>query len=340
LPAGVSVQGIDYTITRQGHTYTKSGALALTGRRSTFTAQIDEIPENVGYSIKLGATESGGGTLCTGAAMFDVVAESVTAVSVKLQCPGKRSTSGVVVNGSTNVCAVVESVTAVAASDGNSFALHGVASDPDGSAGALSYSWTTSSGTLASANAFQVTLNCPTGGGIVEVSFEVREADCGDKMSVVAECPAAAKPVVQRFERAAASLTESHISSNSLIADETPDGIFDVTIQGPVTGMALFTADSSGNPALGEQWDTVANGQMLPFASGAIYPSGTNTWFLGVEENGTLLNAEDSTLPPLANRAHQLRLYAQNSGAFLPGQYFGLVVFSGAVVARAPAIAY
>ena len=193
LPAGISVQEVEYTISGPG-AFSKDGKIPLGGTGNTFSAKIDGLPAGKGYTIKLSADE-GGGSECVGSASFDVVANQTTSVSVKLLCPGKKSGGGtgdgmngsVVINGVINFCPVVESATATPAGTGT-YNLIGLGTDRDSSPAPLSYKWTADGGaTLSGTNAANVTLTCPSTGGKVSVIFEVMdgttaEGGCTDKL--------------------------------------------------------------------------------------------------------------------------------------------------------------
>jgi hypothetical protein len=190
LPNNVTVETIDYRITGPG-SYMKSGSIPVGGSGTTFSAKIDGIPVGSGYTMKLDATESNNSTKCMGTAMFDITANSVTAVTVRLLCPGTKTggsngdgTGSVMINGQLDICPVVE--TAIATPSGMTVALSGTASDQDNGPGALTYKWTASAGTLSGSSGNSVTLNCPASGGDVTVTFEVGEADttCSDKITL------------------------------------------------------------------------------------------------------------------------------------------------------------
>lgn len=109
-----------------------------------------------------------------------------------------------------------------------------------------------------------------------------------------------------------------------LTGDGSNDGTIVATVVGPVDGLILVTTDSNGNPAGGQQWDTLSGSDALPnIASG--FTLGSQTWVLGVFENGVLVNDSDARIS-LGAGVHALTLAASSSGFFNAGQHFRLYV--------------
>lgn len=96
--------------------------------------------------------------------------------------------------------------------------------------------------------------------------------------------------------------------------DGNNDGAATLTIDGPVSALALITVDASGAPADGQQWDTVTG--KMPAGWKTSFEEGGSTWQLAVEENGKPMNAKDGTLTPLGPGKHVLMLYGSDSGFF------------------------
>jgi hypothetical protein len=97
--------------------------------------------------------------------------------------------------------------------------------------------------------------------------------------------------------------------------DGTPDGHFTLTLDvsgtKTVTSILLESADSSGNEAGGQYWDTDPN----------YY------WVLGVEQPaGTRLNPTDKSITKTISGKTVFELYASDSGYFNSGQYFKAIV--------------
>jgi hypothetical protein len=99
----------------------------------------------------------------------------------------------VLVNGSINLCAVIDTATAVPLSVavGGAIQLAGAATDRDGAPSALSYHWTATAGAIAEPTAATTafTAGAP---GAVTASLTVSDGDCQDQWSfplTVTEAP-------------------------------------------------------------------------------------------------------------------------------------------------------
>src|SRR5207244_5252844 len=78
---------------------------------NTIKFRIGGLPVAAGYTITLTATSVDGTITCSGSADFAVSAGATTGVNLTLVCVGKTPESGtIVVNGSTQVCANINSV--------------------------------------------------------------------------------------------------------------------------------------------------------------------------------------------------------------------------------------
>ncbi len=101
------------------------------------------------------------------------------------------------------------------------------------------------------------------------------------------------------------------------------DGAFDVEVDGPLDALILIaTAPSSPDFA----WDTIVGD--APFPQGVsvdpVYQLGSDTWVLGVaDQGGPLLNVANGTLPRL-NGHHSLQLFASDVylSVFEPGSSY------------------
>src|SRR5262249_41723106 len=128
------------------HTYT--GDLDVADA-SVLAASIGGIAAGPNYQLTLTATETDGVTPCSGhAGPFTVVSHTSVAVKITLTCKRASTTGTVVINGMTNVCAQIESITANVGTNGV-IALESDATDPDHAPSPITYAWTTDSGSLS-----------------------------------------------------------------------------------------------------------------------------------------------------------------------------------------------
>ena len=184
---GVTLSSVSYTIVGTG--FTKSGSIDV-ANSTQISAVIGGIPAGNGYSISLTATDAANSaTTCTGSASFNINAGATSTAQVRLQCRAPAKTGSVMVNGTLNVCPVIDSLSVAPAEStvGNSVGLSANGSDSDHLPSALSYSWTSSSGTIASAASATTSLKC-TAVGPVTVTLTVSDGDCSDTLTQTVTC--------------------------------------------------------------------------------------------------------------------------------------------------------
>jgi len=184
---GVTLNSVSYTIIGNG--YSKSGTINLAGS-SLLSAVIGGIPAGNGYSISLSASDATNSAItCSGSASFNVTAGATTSTQVKLQCKTPAKTGSVMVNGTLNVCPVIDSLSVAPAETtvGNAVGLTATGSDADKAPSALSYSWTSNSGTIAGAGSANASLTC-TSVGPVTVTLTVSDGDCADTLTQTVTC--------------------------------------------------------------------------------------------------------------------------------------------------------
>src|SRR6188768_2285917 len=181
---GVTLSSVSYTIVGTG--YSRSGTLNV-ANSTQISAVIGGIPAGSGYSISLTASDATNSAItCSGSASFDITAGATTAAQVKLQCRLPGRTGSVMVNGTLNVCPVIDSLSIAPAETtvGNAVSLSATGSDSDKGPNALSYAWTSSGGALAGSNSANASLTC-TSAGSVTVTLIVSDGDCSDTLSQV-----------------------------------------------------------------------------------------------------------------------------------------------------------
>ncbi|MET0794553.1 MAG: lamin tail domain-containing protein [Polyangiaceae bacterium] len=184
---GITLNSVSYTILGAG--FSKSGTINV-ANSTQVSAVIGGIPAANGYTITLSASDAGNsGINCSGSASFNVTAGATTSTQVHLQCKTPPKTGGVLVNGTLNVCPVIDSLSVAPAETtvGHSVDLVAAGSDADHQPSALSYSWTSTGGTLIAANAATASLAC-TAAGPVTVTLTVSDGDCSDTLTQVVTC--------------------------------------------------------------------------------------------------------------------------------------------------------
>jgi len=184
---GVTLNSVSYTIVGPG--FTKSGTINV-ANSTVISTVIGGIPAGNGFSITLNASDAGNsGIVCTGSASFNVTAGATTSTQVKLQCKTPPKTGGVLVNGTVNICPVIDSLSIAPAETtvGNAVGLSASGSDADKLPSALSYAWTATSGTIAGAGSANASLTCTTVGPVT-VTLTVTDGDCTDTLSQTVTC--------------------------------------------------------------------------------------------------------------------------------------------------------
>jgi hypothetical protein len=167
-----------YVINGPGQ-FSLSGSIDL-AQSTTLTATIGGIPAGRGYSIVMTAMGNGGAVMCDGTApaLFDVAAGATTPVAVHLTCHEVTRTGTVIVNGSPNICPVVDAITVTpgGAVVGDPVMLAASTRDLDGGPAPLSYAWSATLGTLSAPSAPTPIFTC-TSMGLASVSVTVSDGD-------------------------------------------------------------------------------------------------------------------------------------------------------------------
>jgi hypothetical protein len=184
--SGITVNSFAYSITGP----TSHAGTINVASSSTVSALIGGIAAGPGYALSLTGTSFDGQTNCAGAsASFAVAAGATTSVSVTIDCHTPPKTGSVMVNGTINVCPNIDSVSANPPA-GNVIAISSAADDPDSAPQPLTYSWTTTSGTLTGAATASPTLTC-TAPGVASLTLTVSDGDagCNGTFSLQITCP-------------------------------------------------------------------------------------------------------------------------------------------------------
>jgi 2',3'-cyclic-nucleotide 2'-phosphodiesterase/3'-nucleotidase len=167
--------------------YAKSGAID-THDSATVSTVIGGIPAGTGYIISLSATSRDRATTCAGSAGFDIVSHTTTAVTVHLSCRQQPRTGSVSVNGTFNICPMIDAVSAnpAAVQLGGTIALTASAHD-DGIPSTLTYAWTATSGSYSDASSPSPTFTCAQVGAAT-LTLAVSDSDCADTSTLTVNC--------------------------------------------------------------------------------------------------------------------------------------------------------
>ena len=172
IAPGVTINTVNWTIDNATTGFTRSGSASVQYSNS-IRFQTGGIPAGEGYLITLSAVSVDGAFTCTGSATFDVMTGAMTSVDLTLNCSTTPPGVGtVVVNGSTQVCANLDSVSAspLETSVNKPIALSATAS-----VGSLTptFAWTATAGTFDDASSATPIFTCPSTPGDVTITVTV-----------------------------------------------------------------------------------------------------------------------------------------------------------------------
>jgi hypothetical protein len=191
LANGATLNSATFTIIGP-NSYSKTGSIDLTSA-TKLSAAIGGIPVGTGYTITINGTTTDSSTTCGGSATFNVTARTTTPVNVALTCKEAPRTGSVLVNGSLNICSVIDGISASPAEVivGKAVALSAAAHDSDAGPSALTYAWSATSGSFSSASAANPTFTCLKPGAVT-VTLKVSDGDpaasCADTQTAVVTC--------------------------------------------------------------------------------------------------------------------------------------------------------
>jgi hypothetical protein len=106
IDPGSTLNNVAYSIVGPS-SFTKEGSIDVHAS-SSLTAIIGPIPAGVGFSVAFTGTTSDGTASCAGSAAFDITAGQTTPVTVNLACHEAPRSGSVQLNGSLNVCPVID----------------------------------------------------------------------------------------------------------------------------------------------------------------------------------------------------------------------------------------
>jgi type IV pilus assembly protein PilA len=193
---GATVSTASYTITGPAG-FARTGTIDVSNS-TKLEATFGGLPAGDGYNVSITAVTVDGATTCAGAASFGVTPHATTGVTLHLTCHEAPRTGSAMVNGSINVCPVIDGVEANPAEVlvGSSIQLSAAAHDADTGPSRLTYAWTASSGDLAGASTANPVFTCSTE-GTVTVELAVSDGDpslaCIDKQVTILTCTSLAR---------------------------------------------------------------------------------------------------------------------------------------------------
>jgi hypothetical protein len=214
---GVIINSASYTIVGPNG-FSKTGSIDLSAA-TAFSATIGGIPAGNGYSISLSATAADGTTTCAGSATFNVTARATTNVIVSVDCHQAPTTGSVSVNGKTNVCPVIDGVSANPSqvSVGSTIALSGAAHDSDNGPSPLSYKWSATSGSFDDSTLANPVFKC-TAAGVSTITLVASDGDtsanCADTLTTTVTCSQSESGVVSTAAFTPGSATDPNIGAS------------------------------------------------------------------------------------------------------------------------------
>jgi hypothetical protein len=292
--------------------FARSGSIDVS-HSETASATIGGIPAGNDYKVNITGTATDGLTTCSGAATFSITPKVTTILSIKIQCREPARTGGVQINGTVNVCPVVDAVGANAGEVmvGSSSAISSAAHDSDARPALLTYSWVATSGMLAGATTPNPTLFCTTA-GVSTITLTVSDGDCTDTGSLSITClPAPAGAAIVRI---------NEVESNGGMPGDWVELI----------NVGGSTADLSGwrfrdnDPARVTAPAIIPAGTMLPpggyyVLNEIIGGMGQFTFGLGGADSATIFDATEVVVDTFSWTAHATITYgrcANGIGAF------------------------
>jgi len=337
--AGATLNTVSYVITGAAG-YTKTGTLNVAGS-STLSGLIGGIPVGTGYSITLSATATDGTTSCAGSASFSVTAHTTTPVAIALTCHQASRTGSVAINGTLNVCPVVDGVSANPSEVlvGSPIALSVDAHDSDSAPSALAYHWSATSGSFSDANSKTPSFTCAAP-GVVTLTVSASDGDpsasCADSAAVQIKCSIPAGPVgkssIALYGDAPYGTTPTDTSETLA----TPAFIASVNAD-PDVSLVLHVGDiHSGKQYCTEAYNRTVYDLWTAFQDPLVYIPGDNEWTdcNKVAEGGGAYNATTGQIDyvlsggvpvdyakgdPLANLALVRSIFFAHPGTTLGG---------------------
>jgi hypothetical protein len=269
LPSGSQLNTVGYTVTGPS-AFSKTGSVDLS-KSTTLSVQLT-LPAGGPYSITLTGTTSDGGTTCSGAGTFSVIAHQTSNVNVHLTCHEAPRTGSALVTGVLNICPQIDGVAVTPAEVlvGKTTTLSATAHDSDAAPAALTYAWSASSGTLSSSTAASPVFTC-TAAGDATITLTVSDGDaaagCVDTQTTTVTCTS---------NKATYALFGDWPYGN--VIDTAPSFIAQVNAD-PDVKLALHVGDiHSGSQACNDAYNVSIFNYFQQFTDALVYTPGDNEW--------------------------------------------------------------
>ncbi len=188
ISSGVTLVSAGYNVSGPGG-FSATGTVSV-GQGTDVPVVLTGVPNGSGYNLTVSGTASDGITTCSGSAPFDVTAGMMSTAIVHLVCRQPAAAGAIAITGTTNLCPVVDGISANPASIavGGSIAIVAATHDDDSQPGALALSWTTSTGAVTGSGS-AVTFGCTTPGSVtVTVVASDGDFSCNDSLSFNIGC--------------------------------------------------------------------------------------------------------------------------------------------------------
>jgi hypothetical protein len=190
MDSTVPISMATYTLTGPA-SFMKSGIITSTGG-GALSGLIGGVPAGTGYHVSLDGVATDGTVSCSGTQTFNIIAHTTTPVTVPLVCRESINGGSASITDTTNVCPVVDGVSAVplAAAAGGTITLSSVTHDKDNGPAPIGYQWTATAGTFSDATVAGPTFTCPNATATVTITLTVTDggAGCTDSMTLTVSC--------------------------------------------------------------------------------------------------------------------------------------------------------
>jgi hypothetical protein len=185
LPATVVFDSLTYQVSGNGIQPIVRN-VTIVGSPTTGFAYFSGLPAHPGYDVEVNGTSHDGLTICAASGKANILPEQTTSLSLTLGCATKGGDA--LVTG-VFACHLISSVVVAPEQTSVGGGVTVAAQPIDLDAGALTYSWTATSGTFANPSASNTTFVCGTAGSIA-VTVTATSGQCSDRIAMAVQCVA------------------------------------------------------------------------------------------------------------------------------------------------------